>query len=293
MITKKSLKLIETSPDQSEQLATNEPVITELASNEPVTNELEKTELQAPIELPTTTEQPTPPDSGNFKIFKSEKGFKTFKRKTTANINIIENENTPAPVEGDLNNEITNYLKKIDIKTTADINQLENIIEQLETYKYKQNNIMNEYNKTNKIKEYASCKEVYNKIMYVLAEIKGINNRINVATNLKQKAQLVEEFKKKYKKMSDENFKKQINLMAPKSDRTPDPGTILWDNSKKNQFMNELRKKKIELSDEYKDKIESNKQGNYKKLSTILYNPDELKCTKYDLIKHIQNNKIY
>ena len=44
---------------------------------------------------------------------------------------------------------------------------------------------------------------------------------------------------------------------------------------------------------EYKDKIESNKQGNYKKLSTILYNPDELKCTKYDLIKHIQNNKIY
>ena len=190
-------------------------------------------------------------------------------------------------------NNIIQYLKKIDISKFKQ-DKLEDTLEILETYNYELNKSI-KINKKLKNEAKIDQLELTNKkLNNVLGEIKKTINNLQITKNQAMKNKIIEDFKKKYKKMSNNDFMKKIDLTAPKADRKPEAGVVLWINSKETiykdpsykkyttiqekNFKNNLKKKKIPMNDEIKEKLDNKRNS----IALHTYNPDFFKCRKYD-----------
>lgn len=161
-----------------------------------------------------------------------------------------------------------------------DPNQVDGNIEQLETFKYIEKD-----------------QAILAKINIILAELKKFVAEIKISKSECQKTKIITEFTKKYKKLSDNDFIKQIDLTAPKKDRKPDINTTIWKSSKDtiytnptylkstpaqvSSFKTAFRKKKLAIPDDIKEKINANIDGNYTKLAIHKYEPEKLCYKKY------------
>jgi hypothetical protein len=175
------------------------------------------------------------------------------------------------PKKGQVNNPVIAYINaiKMDPETANET------IEQLETYKHSEEDAF-----------------ILDKINVILAELKQFVAEISITKSECQKTKIIDEFKKKYKKLSDNDFVKRIDLTAPKKDRKPDINTTIWKTSKDNVYSNPsyssytpaqlssfktaFRKKKLSIPGELRDKINENIEGNYTKLAIHKYEPERL-----------------
>jgi hypothetical protein len=154
-------------------------------------------------------------------------------------------------------------------------------IEQLETYKHTE-----------------ADGTVIQKINVILAELKQFVAEISITKSECQKTKIIDEFKKKYSKLSDNDFVKRIDLTAPKKDRKPDINTTIWKTSKDGVYSNPsylsstpaqvsafksaFRKKKMSIPDDLREKIKDSIDGNYTKLAIHKYDPERLNPKIYN-----------
>ena len=155
----------------------------------------------------------------------------------------------------------------------------------METYKFNLN-------------KHTQYKTILCKVNLVLAEIKKIDAEMKISKTESQKTKLIDEFKKRYKKMSDSDFNKRIDLTAPKKDRAPEIGVALWkkskdvifkDNTYKNStqaqtsaFNMAFKRKKIHMDDDLKNKINNSIDDTFTKMAIIKYEPERLKYQVYN-----------
>jgi len=188
---------------------------------------------------------------------------------------------------------ILNYIKKIDVKNCKQ-DKLEDILDTLETYLHELKMALR-YCKQNKLDNKLDMfKLTEKKLNNVIGEIKKTINSLKITKSETMKNKIIEEFKKKYKKLSDKDFLKTIDLTQPKADRKPEPGVVLWLNSKETiykdpkykkytatqerDFKNNLKKKLIQMTDDIKDKLDSKRNS----IAIHTYNPEFFKNRKYD-----------
>jgi hypothetical protein len=133
----------------------------------------------------------------------------------------------------------------------------------------------------------------------VLSEIKQVKANIDISKNQKEKDMLIDTFKKKYKKMSDRDFKIRIDLTAPKDKRKPEisltiievaKNTVYQDNSYKNapiqkikNFKNEFNKKILPMNDDILDQIKYKQNNNLSVMVDYIHRPELFKCKKYNI----------
>ena len=133
--------------------------------------------------------------------------------------------------------------KKIIKSIDPDMNcDREELIDKLETYKYKQNKKIKRYRKQKK--DTAKHVKQYNSICSLLANIKETDAKLKIAKDHKARIKIKKEFKKKFKKLKRGEFKKCIDLTAPKEEREPEVGVSLWKKSKDVTFKDNTYKKK-------------------------------------------------
>ena len=210
------------------------------------------------------------PESSATAIAKEEINIISLPKKATITKNIISAKKKISMVE----HPTIAYINAIKM----DPNTANDIIDQLETYKYAETD-----------------SAILSKINVVLAELKKFIAEIGITKSECQKTKIIDEFKKKYKKLSDNDFIRQIDLTAPKKDRKPDINTTIWKTSKDtlnpnymqcspaqlSSFKTAFRKKKVSIPTELRDKINETIDGNYTKLAIHKYEPDKLICKTY------------
>lgn len=198
--------------------------------------------------------------------------------KKTHNVDgIFEDISDGMPSNISQDNEVLKYIKSIKMDSMQSI---EASLDQLETYKHVEKDEF-----------------ILNKIAVILAEVKKVSAELKITKTESQKAKILEEFKKKHKKISDGEFCRQIDLTAPKKDRKPDINTSIWRTSKDTVFVNPeyskatksqqmaftsaFRRKKVPMSEDIKAKINDSIEGNYTKLAIHKYEPERLRYKTY------------
>ena len=194
-------------------------------------------------------------------------------------------------------NEILIYLKKLNIDSLKKTEKFDEIIDTLETYRYQQRKKIKvaTKNKTPMNKMETTLEQIEN----VLSEIKQVKANIDISKNQKEKDMLIDTFKKKYKKMSDRDFKIRIDLTAPKDKRKPEisltiievaKNTVYQDNSYKNapiqkikNFKNEFNKKILPMNDDILDQIKYKQNNNLSVMVDYIHRPELFKCKKYNI----------
>jgi len=137
------------------------------------------------------------------------------------------------------------------------------------------------------------------KIENVLGEIKRINCEMGMTKNQRERNKIIDNFKKKYKRMSDDNFKKRIDLTAPKADRKPEIGLTIIQNAKNVVFQDkaykaappqkeklfklEFKKKLLKFDDDINEQIKAKKINNLELMVNHIHKPEMFKCKKYNI----------
>jgi len=327
MITKKSLNLTKnTHINTKEDAPVNDVAVNNVAVNDVAVNDVAVNDAQV--------NKIIPPQQSKFKIIKK---IHTFEQAAAPNAPISQNDAPNAPnvapnapiapnvapndapnvapnapnVENDSDNEqendlITNfksdneiliYLKKLNIDSLKKTEKFDEIIDTLETYRYQQRKKIKvaTKNKTPMNKMETTLEQIEN----VLSEIKQVKANIDISKNQKEKDMLIDTFKKKYKKMSDRDFKIRIDLTAPKDKRKPEisltiievaKNTVYQDNSYKNapiqkikNFKNEFNKKILPMNDDILDQIKYKQNNNLSVMVDYIHRPELFKCKKYNI----------
>lgn len=193
--------------------------------------------------------------------------------------------------------EYRKILKSINPSMTVSLDgaERENLIEKLETYKYKVGK------KLKKNKKHGKNTEKYQKqlkvIVKLLNDVKHADNELKFAHNKEERRKIIHDFRKKFKKLKQEEFEKTVDLTAPKEEREPEPSYVLWDKSKKTVFADNSYKeqdarktkkvlaqitKKSRMDDDMINKIERNKDNNFNKINVNMNHQNLLAYRKYD-----------
>lgn len=206
-------------------------------------------------------------------------GITVIKKKYTGGINIDFDESKFRAEEPDdivssniltEDADVKQILQRMDPKGKCD---KEELIDKLETVKHELR------------KRISQCKgdpkllEEYQRVMRVLCDVKekDLNNKID--TNKAERTIIIQKFKKKNKKLSTHEFERIINLTAPKEERKPEPGMVIWKHSKD-----------ITFKDNRYRRADSEKVHKFKKNNRLKKLPSDMKKQMKDSFKgNLQN----
>lgn len=175
-----------------------------------------------------------------------------------------------------------------------DSEQQEALIDQLETRKFKLKSQFKVECSKEKKKE---LKKQYEETSRLLASVKECDAWDKVYKNKKKNEALNQELAKKFKKLAKDDFKKIIDLTAPKDERTPDISTeLIWHKSKTVVFNGktyreaapekrdkfQMKMKLKPMPKEFKEDMDRRMDSNCQALHIRSTKPDELKAKKYD-----------
>ena len=178
---------------------------------------------------------------------------------------------------------------KDDTYVSLSTDEKEHLIDNLETKKYELKKRYKEGDGTVKTQLKEICR--------LLGNVKQCDVDEKVDVNIKNKLAIETDFKKREEKLklSLSDFRKIINLMAPKEDREPDITTEQWRSSKelfkgktyrdatqekKDKFTDKLKPKK--MSDHIKRDMIKRVEGNIKNIHIHANKQDILKYQQYD-----------
>jgi hypothetical protein len=191
-----------------------------------------------------------------------------------------------------------------DIEPMADLEymsltaeQKDGIIDKLETKKHKLKKAYKNALSLNNTEEIDALKEPLKEINRLLAEVKLCDAVDKVQKNKDETDKISNDFLKKHKKLAKSDFKKIIDLTAPKEDRKPDISTEqIWYRSKDVIFKNKTyrdapeeklqkfeNKMKLKKMPKYLKKDLQDRTDNNTKAINIHHNHGEkLKYRQYD-----------
>lgn len=139
------------------------------------------------------------------------------------------------------------------------------------------------------------------KAQRLLSEVKKVDAKLKAIKKTNERNEIIKSFKKKYKKLKDEEFVKKIDLTAPKKDREPEVGVALWKKSKdvvfadnkykdlpdkkKKQVLTQITRKKT-IEPELQDQIERKVNSNFQKINVELNHANLLAYKKYNPLNY-------
>ena len=158
--------------------------------------------------------------------------------------------------QDDMDKDFKRLINSVD--TEISNNDAEELIDKLETYKYKQKRTLKKFKK--KGADTAKIKKQMTIISKVLARVKKTQSELRIAKDKRGRKKIITQFKNKFKKLKKKDFIRKIDLTAPKKDRAPEPGVALWQKSKKVTYAdNGYRHKKASEEKKIMRRIERKK----------------------------------
>lgn len=189
------------------------------------------------------------------------------------------------------NTDVQDLLARIDPKGKCD---KEELIDKLETVKYELTK------RISKCKTDDTLLGQYKNVMDLLHNVKNEDLVRKVDKNVQDRTIIIQKFKKTTKKLTDHEFDRIIDLTAPKAQREPEPGLVLWKYSKDVKYKDAKyhrpsREKEKQFSKAHalkkmpsniKQKLDDNYAGNLQSLGIRKYHGDLLQYQKYNPLDH-------
>ena len=226
------------------------------------------------------------------KILISKIKIKTIRHKHTRPIVISKSEDTFGTDKikersQELNADCFKIIRKIDPKGKLTREQL---IYELETLRYKLKNKMESDPYNNVIMKY------YNNVALIICDVKEKDIGKKVEINEQEKQKLIDSFKQKFKKMEQKHFARVVDLTAPKKDRKPEEGFMIWNKTKKVIYKDDTYKKPTNsisrqfnkfnvqksMEDSLVKQLDERVDKNLHKYNIVSKHPNILKYQKYN-----------
>lgn len=199
---------------------------------------------------------------------------------------IKQDEAGDVTMPSDISN-VNEFLQRMDPKGRCN---KEDLIEKLETIKYELKK------RISKCRDDEKILGEYKKVLDALSHIKEEDLEQKIMKNRADQTIIIEKFKKTKKKISDKEFERIIDLTAPKEERTPEPGYIIWDYSKNTKYKdavyhkpNSERRQKFnkaniqkKIPSAMKEKITESLNGNLHSANIHKNHKDILQCKQYN-----------